>query len=352
MSAAPVPRTMRAIEMTEPVDDLDRALAALRVVEKPVPRPRTGEVLIRMRAAPCNPSDLLFLQGRYGIRKTMPTVPGWEGAGEVVAAGPGFAGRMGAALLARRLVGKRVACGGQSDADGTWAEYYVARATACVPLRDGVDFVQGACLLGNPLSAVGLLEEAREGGHAAAIQTGAASQLGRLVAFAAGERGLPVVHVVRRADQAETLRALGAEHVLDSSRDDFDEALKEEARALDATIAFDAVAGEMTGRLLAAMPAGSRVLVYGALSGEACAAIHPAGLIFRDQRVEGFYLGAWMRRAGFLKLARATRTIQGWIASGSFRTEIRGTYGLDDWPGALADYARRMSGGKVVLAFD
>lgn len=342
---------MRAVEMTEPLDDLEQALTALRIVEKPVPRPAVGEVLVRMRAAPCNPSDLLFLQGRYGVRKTMPTVPGWEGAGEVVAAGTGFRGRVGAALLARRLVGKRVACGGQTDADGTWAEYYVARATACVPLRGGVDFDQGACLLGNPLSAIGLLDEARAGGHAAAIQTGAAGQLGRLIAFAAHRTGLPVVHVVRRAGQVATLRELGAEHVLDASLDGFDAALKERARALGATIAFDAVAGQMTGRLLGAMGRGGRVLVYGALSQEPCAAIHPAGLIFRDQRVEGFYLGAWMRRAGFRRVWRATRTIQGWIETGAFRTEIRGRTGLDGWPAALADYARRMSGGKAILAF-
>ena len=116
----PIPSTMRALELTEQRADVEEAIRGLRVVEKPVPRPGRGQVLVRIEAAPCNPSDLLFLQGLYGVSKTLPTVPGREGAGTVVASGGG--------LLGRWLTGKRVACGEQSDADGTWAEYFVAEA--------------------------------------------------------------------------------------------------------------------------------------------------------------------------------------------------------------------------------
>src|SRR5260370_16408050 len=73
----------------------------LGVESRPVPKPGKGQVLIRVTASPVNPSDLHFLEGQYAFRKTLPSVPGLEGCGRVVAAGDG--------LLARRLPGNRVA---------------------------------------------------------------------------------------------------------------------------------------------------------------------------------------------------------------------------------------------------
>ena len=122
-----LPSQMRAVVLGQYQEDVADAIDGLKVVEKPVPSLRRGQVLVRIEAAPCNPSDLLLLQGKYGVLKTLPCVPGWEGAGTVVASGGGW--------LAGWLKGKRVACGGQDDRDGTWAEFFVADANACIPLK-------------------------------------------------------------------------------------------------------------------------------------------------------------------------------------------------------------------------
>src|SRR2546426_309890 len=111
---------MRAILLCAYHENPVEAIAGLKLVERPMPTPARGQVLVKIEAAPCNPSDLLLLQGKYGALKTLPTVPGWEGAGTVVASGGGW--------LAGWLQGKRVACGLQGDRDGTWAEYAVAKA--------------------------------------------------------------------------------------------------------------------------------------------------------------------------------------------------------------------------------
>src|SRR3954451_24558042 len=118
--AAPIPETMRAVVLNEYREDVTDAIRGLAVLERPVPTPGRGQVLVKIAAAPCNPSDLLLLQGRYGMLKKPPTVPGWEGTGTVVATGGGF--------LARWLRGKRVACALRRDRDGTWAEYFLADA--------------------------------------------------------------------------------------------------------------------------------------------------------------------------------------------------------------------------------
>ena len=99
------PKQMRAVRLSAYHEDVVEAIRSLRVVEQPVPKPRPGQVLVKIEAAPCNPSDLLLLQGRYGVLKSLPTVPGWEGAGRVVASGGGW--------LAGWLNNKRVACGGK-----------------------------------------------------------------------------------------------------------------------------------------------------------------------------------------------------------------------------------------------
>ena len=321
--------------------DVVEAIRALRVVRRPVPRPRRGQVLVRIEAAPCNPSDLLFLQGRYGVRKTLPAVPGWEGAGTVVVSGGGF--------LARRLVGRRVACGGQADTDGTWAEYYLAAATACVPLRRGMDAERGATLIVNPLTAIGLVDVALRARARAVVQTAAASQVGRMIQRLAPDAGLGLVNVVRRPEQVSLLLASGATHVVDSSSATFADELQAVCAELAVTVAFDAVAGEMTGRLLDAMPRGSRAVVYGALSEAACSAIDPIGLIFRDKRIDGFYLGSWVCERGLLHALRAASRAQRLVLDGGFETAIQRRVGLDDAVSGLLQYQRNMTEGKVLI---
>ncbi len=122
---------MRAVQLRA----YDGAPASIAVVEMPVPRPGPGQVLVRVHASPVNPSDYFFLRGLYSFKKPLPTVPGFEGSGTVVEAGPG--------LLPRLLKGKRVACSTAAPgmAGGMWAEYVATSAQLCVPLRKSADRV-------------------------------------------------------------------------------------------------------------------------------------------------------------------------------------------------------------------
>jgi NADPH2:quinone reductase len=340
----PIPERMRAVQLDRHDPDLDAAIDHLTVVSKPVPQPGRGQVLIRIEAAPCNPSDLLYLQGLYGVKKTLPSVPGWEGAGTVVRSGGGVLGRM--------LLGRRVACAGQADADGTWAEYFVTEAGLCVPLQEQVSFEQGAMLVINPLTALALLERCTKGNHRAAVHTAGASQLGRMLVRLAASRRLPMIHIVRRDEQVEALKALGAEVVLNCEREGFDEALRHECERLTATIALEAVAGAMTSRLLKAMPRGSTAIVYGVLSNEPCRDIDPYDLIFRGQRVEGFWLTPWLLGKGMIGRIRITGQAQKLIAGGVLDSTIRARLGFDQVRPALRDYHHRMSEGKVLICPD
>jgi NADPH:quinone reductase-like Zn-dependent oxidoreductase len=332
---------MRALVLEEYHENLADAIKSLKVTDRPMPRPKRGQVLVKIAAAPCNPSDLLLLQGKYGELKTLPTVPGWEGAGTVVASGGG--------LLARWLNGKRVACALRADRDGTWAEYFLADADNCIPLKSQLSFDQAAGLIINPLTAMGLLETARREGHRAAVQTAAASQLGRMLLAMAHEVNYPLVNVVRRDGQVELLKSRGAKCVLNSSHEGFAGELKSVSERLGATAAFEAVAGDMTGTVHNAMPRGSTVFVYGALSEEPCGNIDPVQLIFQDKKVAGFYLGAWLRRRGTIGVLRAASRVQRMFIDGRIETTVQRRLSFDEAVEGLMQYVEHMTEGKVLI---
>lgn len=339
--ARTTPTQMRALVLDRYGEDVIGAIAGLKVDTRPVPVPGHGQVLVRVAAAPCNPSDLLLLQGKYGALKTLPTVPGWEGAGQVVAHGGGW--------LARWLQGRPVSFAVQGDRDGTWAQYVLADADACIPLRREVPIEQAASLIINPFTALGLLDTARRGGHRAAVHTAAASQLGRMLVALTRDRRFPIIHIVRRVEQVDLLRSLGATHVLNLAAPDFVDTLRTTCRQLQATVAFDAVAGDLTGLLLQNLPAGSTVYVYGALSQQACSQIDPIDLIFRDKAVAGFFLGTWRRRQGSLRMMRLARRVQQLLLDGTIATTIQRRLTLDQAVAGLQQYATHMTDGKVLI---
>ena len=296
---------------------------------------------MKVFASPVNPSDLMFITGNYGFKKPLPAIPGFEGSGTVVEVGSG--------MMARFMKDRRVACAAADakSAGGMWAEYIVTSAQFCVPLGKNVEMEHGATMLVNPLTAWALVDEARKGGHRAAVQTAAASALGRMVIRLGQRFRLPLVNVVRRPEQVDLLRAMGAEHVLNSSDAGFDAELRQLCHKLGASISFEAVAGEMSARVLGAQPPGSRMLVYGGLSLKAVE-IDPGSLIFEGKRVEGFWLSGWLRGRNLLSQLRVARQVQSMLA-GDLKTEIRARLPLEKAAEAVKQYSADMTAGKVLL---
>src|SRR5262245_25250489 len=230
--------------------------SGVELVERPVPTPGRGQVLVHMRAAPINPNDLMFLDGAYEVKKPLGTLAGFEGSGTVVASGGG--------AIARYMLGRDVACAA-GDGDGTWAEYVCVDAMRCAPLGKGIDPLQGAMLLTNPMTATVLLETAQRAGYRAFVQNAAAGALGRMLVRLCARERLALVNVVRRREQAEALRAIGADHVVVTAEPGAAAELRALCDRLAVRFAFDAVGGESTGQLAGAIGKGGRLLVYGML---------------------------------------------------------------------------------------
>ncbi|KMS56153.1 NADH oxidase [Novosphingobium barchaimii LL02] len=220
--------------------------------------PGDDEVVVRVEAAPINPSDLGLLLGPAdissltsgaggGIAFTVPQgrlagaigrlgqsmAVGNEGAGTVVAAGRNVS----------HLEGERVGMIGGA----MYADYRRIAARDVIPLPEGASAADGASMFVNPLTALGFVETARSEGHKAIVHTAAASNLGQMLQKICLADGVPLVNIVRSEEQAQILREIGATHIVNSKEHDFIAQLTDALEQTGATIAFDAVGGGTLG---------------------------------------------------------------------------------------------------------
>jgi NADPH:quinone reductase-like Zn-dependent oxidoreductase len=250
--------------------------------------------------------------------------------------------------MGRYFLGKRVACLWRGKGNGVWAEYAVVSAKGSVlPLDDSVSLEQGAMSATNPLTATAFLEIAKQEGHKSIVLTAAASALGQMVNRLGRSQGVQVINVVRRDAQVELLKGQGATIVLNSSEVDFDQQLREACHQFESHLAFDAVAGPLTGQLLAALPRHSKVTLFGGLSFAAVQA-NPDLFIFEDKAVDGFWLGPWIAKKNLLQILLMWRRSQRLIAS-EFKSEVRARYPFQEAKKAVQEYMSQMTGGKILL---
>lgn len=219
-----------------------------------VPEPSGSQVLVRMEAAPINPSDLSILvgaadmetaqyaPGRFVARMPEPFLSGSrarhglklpvgnEGAGTVVAAGE--------ADSAQALIGQRVSC----VPGNAYSQYCIADAGLCLPLGEHSS-EEGASAFVNPMTALGFAENAKADGQKAILHTVGASNLGQMLTRICQEDGIELVNIVRKEAQVDLLRGLGAEHVVNASDADFMDQLTGAIETTGAFYGFDPVGG-------------------------------------------------------------------------------------------------------------
>jgi NADPH:quinone reductase-like Zn-dependent oxidoreductase len=244
----------------------------LSLVDVATPDPKPEEVIVRVEASPINPSDqgLLFGGADMSAAKTSGTVDrpvvtapvspavlkamagrldqslpvGNEGAGVVVQAG--------ASPAAQALMGKTVAMLGGS----MYTQYRCLKAVQCLVLPPGTTPAEGASCFVNPLTALGMVATMRAEGHKALVHTAAASNLGQMLNKICIKDKVDLVNIVRKAEQVNVLKRIGATYVCDSSAPTFMDDLTDALATTGATVAFDAIGGgTLAGQILAAMEA-------------------------------------------------------------------------------------------------
>jgi NADPH:quinone reductase-like Zn-dependent oxidoreductase len=346
----------------------------------PVPEPRPEEVLLRVEAAPLNPSDMGLLFGGADMaaavaggsagwpvvtapipdaamrdlaaRVGKPLPAGNEGAGTVVAAGESAA--------AQALLGKVVAAAG----GGMYAQYRLVNVALCLELPAGGTAIEGAASFVNPMTVLGMVETMRTENHSALVHTAAASNLGQMLNRVCIEQQIPLVNIVRKPDHEAMLRAAGAVHVCNSASGGFMADLTGALTATGATLAFDAVGGgRLASQILTGMEAAAsaaagsysrygsavhkQVYIYGSLDRGPTELARSFGMAWG---IGGWLLTPFLQKAGPARVAQ----LRDQVAAG-LRTAFASSYTAQvSLPGALsldaiAGYGRQATGSKYVI---
>lgn len=358
----------------------DDATLHLSLQEVDVPEPGADEVLVRVEAAPLNPSDLALLFGpadmtaaRFSGTPERPEVTadipenlmrmvqarigqslpvGNEGAGTVIAAGSSDA--------AQAMLGKTVGIiGGEM-----YGQYRCVHIHQCLPLEEGTTAVEGASCFVNPLTSLAMVETMRMENHTALVHTAAASNLGQMLNRICLNEGVDLVNIVRKPEQETLLRDLGAKYIINSSNDSFHNNLTDALAETGATLAFDATGGgRLASDILTCMEAAAarnmgeynrygsdvfkQVYIYGGLDRSHTTLTRNFGFSWS---VGGFLLTPFLQKVGMEKgmemRARVAAEIKTTFAS-SYNAEISlaGSLSAD----AIAVYGKQATGEKYLI---
>jgi NADPH2:quinone reductase len=327
------------------IEDSDAPMAQrLSQSEKPLPQLKPGQVLLKVHASVVNPSDLIYLKGKYGLPPVEGAYAGFEGCGTVIATNAGLYGKW--------LIGKRVAMAAQPGNDGFWCQYAVTLANLCLPLRKDISDEQASTIIVNPCTSVCLVDRAKTLGAKAIIINAAASQVGKGVIRYANLLNIKVIATVRSQANIDVLQKLGVEQALLTTSPTFKADLTAAAKALRATVLLDAVAADDTALVLHCMPSRSTAIVYGRLTESQDpigGQFGVADILFRDSKIEGFWLANYMRYAKPWQILALSKKVQRLFAQGIFQTDVYASVGFEDFIPALAHYAVNKSDGKVIF---
>lgn len=352
----------------------------LSLAEVDMPVPGDDEVVIRIEASPINPSDLGLLFGPADMStatvsgsadrpvvsaevspKFMPALVaradqslavGNEGAGVVVAAGSSDA--------AQALMGRVVGVAGGS----MYSQFRAVKAAQCMPMPEGVTPKDAASCFVNPLTALSMTETMRMEGHTALVHTAAASNLGQMLNKICIADGIQLVNIVRKPEQADILREIGATCIVDSSSDTFMADLIDALVATGATIAFDAIGGgTLAGNILSAMEVAAnktakeysrygsdtfkQVYIYGGLDRSITTVNRNFGLSWA---LSGWLLTPFLQKIGMPKMIELQTRVANEIKT-TFKSNYTREVSLAEAlsADAMAQYGKQATGEKYLI---
>jgi NADPH2:quinone reductase len=306
---------------------------AIALIQADRPEPGPGELLVAVKAAALNFSDLLMLEDKYQVRPPRPFTPGQEVAGEVIATGEGTGFRTGDRVAAK------VDWGG-------FAEQVIVRADMALRLPADIDFVTGAAIPVSYTTAMVALTECTKlkPGEYVVIHA-AAGGVGLAAVQLAKSMGAVVIGTAGSAEKRDLVREHGADYCLDYR----DEGWLDELFAITgpdrAQVVLDPVGGETTLQSLRALGLDGRLLIVGFASGT-IPQVPAHRLLLRRIAVIGVY---WNHDKDAAMLRRVAQRITDALEAGMINPVVETRPGLNALPAALDDLANRRTRGKLVL---
>ncbi|WP_337266654.1 zinc-binding dehydrogenase [Oryzifoliimicrobium ureilyticus] len=308
----------------------------LKLGERSVPEPASGQVRIRTIMSPIHNHDLWTVRGQYGYKPELPAVGGSEAVGIVDALG---------ADVTNVKVGQRVSV---AAVHGTWAEFFLAPAALLVPVPDSIDDSAAAQIIAMPLSALMLIHFLDVKSGAWIIQNAANGAVGKMVAVLAEAMGINVINLVRRDEGVDELAQVGVGKAISTASPDWKEKVQTLCASDPISAAIDSVGGEASGELLSLLGEGGALISFGSMSGEPMQ-LSSGDLIFKQAIVKGFWgskVGAALSATD--KAGMISEIFQA-VQNGSLKLTVDQTYAFGEAAQAAAASLRSGRGGKIML---
>ena len=314
--------------------------------EVPAPKQAPADhLLLEIDAAAINHGDKTFLKmpaATTGLNTSKEDIWGASAAGRVLSVGAGVS----ADYLAKKVAVYR-SLTPSAETVGLWSERAVVPMTSCIVLPEELSAAEYSGSLVNVITAHAFLEEAQSEGHTGVVVTVGGSATGLALAALARLKDVPVLFLVRSEQAAETLRALGLQHVLVTTDAGFGTKFEELAAELKTTAVFDGAGGDLITRIAPHVPRNSTVWFYGFLAGAAPVVVPSATFMAKNLTMKPFsnFNSATVRDPA--KLQRALRYLQEHIGDPLFRTKIGRTFRFDEIGEAMTYETE--PGSKAVL---
>jgi len=308
----------------------------LHLAERPVTEPGPGEIRVRMVLSPIHNHDLWTIRGEYGVKPPLPAIGGTEALGIVDKLGEGVA----APALGQRVTGSSIV--------GAWAEYFLARAAAVVPVPDAIGDEVACQLVAMPLSAMMALEELGVQPGQWMIQNAATGAVGKTLAMIAKARGVHVVSIVRRNEGVAELATLAIDNAVSTAEAGWQTRVRAITGDAPIVAALDSVGGQESGQLLHMLGEGGQLMTFGAMANQPMI-VSPGDLIFKQATIRGFWaakLGTGPRRA---EIPRAIGDLVRLAATGALKLTVEKAFPLEE--AAEAARASMQPGRSGKIAF-
>lgn len=315
-------------------DKLGLPWEVLQIQEKSLPEPGPGEVRVRVTACNINPSDIMYIQGLYGLRPELPGVGGFEAAGVVDKLGEGVEFPVGTRVIFTGL--------------GVWQEYLVLPAKTLIPTPEGMSDEVACQAFVNPFTAYAMLQTAGLEQGQTLLLTAGGSAFSKFVIQLASAKGINVICTVRRDDVADALLALGAKAVINTARETLSKSIRALTEGQGVDVAFDAVGAEIGAEALASLRPGGTLWVYGLLSLQPIP-MNSGIMIFKDLTVKGFWLSTWMAALSKEERFKVVGAVLSMLGKQELKVDVEKTYSLDDIVQATKHADAPGRTGKIIL---
>ncbi|WPR76700.1 zinc-dependent alcohol dehydrogenase family protein [Algoriphagus sp. NG3] len=318
-------------------EETGRAIDVLKVREAPVPEPKHDEVQIAVKARNINPSDLMFIKGRYGVKPDLPSSAGFEAAGIVSKAD----------AEGNFPVGTKVMFTAQGTNMGTWREYITLSVNQVFPMPEGMSFEVACQAFVNPVTAVAMVNRSELKAGEWLLLTAGASAFGKFAIQVAKSKGINVVCTVRHDEQKKYLEDLGAQLVVNTEKEELKQAISGVIPD-GVSVVFDAVGGELGAKALGCLRQFGKMYVFGMLSMQNMP-VNTGLMIFKEVTIEGFWLSSLLKRISNEERVKLYKETEDFLMRDDARAEVAEKFPLTEVKAAIEAYNRPGRNGKILL---